>query len=166
MAAYLNLNVIISVEFAVGNIIRRVLHIIREEYRTNVSTSSSENTNNTAASELMNRIAQEIGRSSSPLDDDLSFAAFKQQSGSFLPSNTSNTSLATSTSTNISSIGRSMTDSSMYNLLAEKSADVDYTRPLFALKQLVIQGLNELIDELETVESNIASQSLEYIHNK
>jgi len=54
----------------------------------------------------------------------------------------------------------------MYNLLAEKNDDtVDYSKPLFSLKQMVIQGLNELIDELETVESNIASQSLEYIHN-
>lgn len=95
------------------------------------------------------------------MEDDLSFTAFKNAAGYLTAS-----AAISGSSINSASLGRSMTDSSMYNLLADKSEEsVDYTRPLFALKQLVIQGLNELIDELETVESNIASQSLEYIHN-
>ena len=142
---------------------RRVLHLIREEYRANIGNGDG------LASEvavedpkLLGRIAEEIDRTGSPLDDDLSFTAFKQQSGAFLAnSNASGSSFGGSLS-----LGRSMTDSSMYNLLADKAEDVDYSKPLFALKQLVIHGLNELIDELETVESSIASQALEYIHNK
>ena len=148
------------IEFAVGNIIRRVLHLIREEYRTNVITLNNFETVGGIEQIIpipSRFVIEEIGRSNSPMEDDLSFAAFK--SGGVGPS-------SSGTSLNSMTIGRSMTDSSMYNLLAEKSQDrVDYTRPVLALKQLVIQGLNELIDELETVESNIAAQSLEYIHN-
>lgn len=145
------------IEFAVGNIVRRVLHLIREEYRTNVNSAAApaDPTEN-----IVNKLViEEIVRSNSPMEDDLSFTAFKSGMTGY-STNLSGTSL------NSMSIGRSMTDSSMYNLLADKSEDtIDYNRPVLALKQLVIQGLNELIDELETVESNIAAQSLEYIHN-
>lgn len=146
-----------------GNIVRRVLHLIREEYRSNLSNEAHPG-GGTPVSEdpkLISRFGEEIGRSGSPLDDDLSFSAFKQQSGAFF----GNTNLSGTALSVTSSLGRSMTDSSMYNLLADKTEEIDYSRPLFALKQLVIQGLNELIDELETVESNIAAQALEYIHN-
>lgn len=145
------------IEFAVGNIVRRVIHIIREEYRGNCNAGAPETSNEVP---LLKRLGEEILRSNSPMEDDLSFTAFKNAAGYLATAaTTSGTSLN-------SSIGRSMTDSSMYNLLADKNEEtVDYNRPLFALKQLVIQGLNELIEELETVESNIASQSLEYIHN-
>jgi translation initiation factor eIF-2B subunit beta len=170
------------IEFAVGNIVRRVLHLIREEYRSNLNETSATTTTGTGSAPLgtaassasagpnsaadvrtsaLGRIAEEISRSSSPLDDDLSFAAFKQQSSTSLGSHSSGSAVVLG-----GAIGRSLTDSSMYNLLADKGAEaIDYSRPLFALKQLVIQGLNELIDELETVESSIAAQSLEYIHN-
>lgn len=148
------------IEFAVGNIVRRVLHLIREEYRANSSITLNEATNNESSTALK-RFGEEIVRTNSPMEDDLSFTAFKNATGYL-----STSAAISGSSINSASLGRSMTDSSMYNLLADKSEEsVDYTRPLFALKQLVIQGLNELIDELETVESNIASQSLEYIHN-
>ena len=149
------------IEFAVGNIVRRVLHLIREEYRANCSNTLTE-TNISEASSALKRLGEEIIRTNSPMEDDLSFTAFKNAAGYL----STTTAAVSATSINSASLGRSMTDSSMYNLLADKSEEsVDYSRPLFALKQLVIQGLNELIDELETVESNIASQSLEYIHN-
>lgn len=156
------------IEFAVGNIIRRVLHLIREEYRTNCNGNSNNaivsgpSTSNTfsEALNIQSSHADEIIRTNSPMEDDLSFTAFKN--GAF-NGYSSGISLNSTVSQNL---GRSMNDSSMYNLLADKTEEsVDYSRPLYALKQLVIQGLNELIDELETVESNIASQSLEYIHN-
>jgi translation initiation factor eIF-2B subunit beta len=146
------------IEFAVGNIIRRVLHLIREEYKS--SNTSTDTTTSGSAEPAMSlpRIAEEIGRSNSPMEDDLSFTSFKANNGAYS---------ATLSGTSLNSIGRTMTDSSMYNLLAAEKHDdtVDYSKPLFSLKQMVIQGLNDLIDELETVEANIASQSLEYIHN-
>jgi hypothetical protein len=140
-----------------------VLHLIREEYRANIGIGDGLTSEVPVEDpKILGRISEEIDRSGSPLDDDLSFTAFKQQSGAFLAnSNTSGSSIG-----GASNLGRSMIDSSMYNLLADNSEEVDYSKPLFALKQLVIHGLNELIDELETVESNIASQALEYIHNK
>lgn len=137
--------------------------MIREEYRANIGNNDGTASEVTVEDpKILTKIAEEIDRTGSPLDDDLSFTAFKQQSSTFLAnSNISGSSLAGS-----STLGRSMTDSSMYNLLADRSEEVDYSRPLFALKQLVIHGLNEIIDELETVESSIAAQALEYIHNK
>ena len=149
------------IEFAVGNIIRRVLHLIREEYRTNCSGAGSTGISfiNETLAVHQSSLGDEILRSNSPMEDDLSFTAFK--AGAF-----NGYSSGVSLNSTSQSLGRSMNDSSMYNLLADKTEEsVDYSRPLYALKQLVIQGLNELIDELETVESNIASQSLEYIHN-
>ncbi|TEB19281.1 Small GTPase, partial [Perkinsus sp. BL_2016] len=67
------------IEFAVGNIIRRVLHLIREEYRTNVNTLNNfETVGIEPIIPIPSRfVIDEIGRSNSPMEDDLSFAAFK-----------------------------------------------------------------------------------------
>lgn len=64
-------------------------------------------------------------------------------------------------------VSRSLnSDSSMLNLLAESVTPApDYSRQLFQLKQLIIQGVNEIIEELETVTDTLAQQSLEHIHS-
>lgn len=105
------------VEFAVGNIIRRVLHLIREEYRNSTKEAGK-------------------GDSVTSLDGEPHDA-----------------------------IGRAI-DSSMMNLLAEPTVPtMDYSRQCFQLKQLIIQGVNEIIEELETVSDTLAQQSLEHIHS-
>jgi len=91
-------------ELVVGNIIRRVLHIIREEYTTIMRQEQ-------------NKIPQ-------------------------FPSSSS----------------------TMFNLL-ETSDDIDYSNTFYDFKQLVIDGIKDLIDELETQQQNIANQALEHIHS-
>ncbi|PJF17817.1 hypothetical protein PSACC_02431 [Paramicrosporidium saccamoebae] len=57
-------------------------------------------------------------------------------------------------------------ESSMFNLLAESTTPAtDYSRQCYQLKQLIIQGVNEIIDELESVSDTLAQQSLEHIHS-
>jgi translation initiation factor eIF-2B subunit beta len=54
----------------------------------------------------------------------------------------------------------------MFNLLAESATPAtDYSRQCYQLKQLIIQGVNEIIDELESVSDTLAQQSLEHIHS-
>jgi translation initiation factor eIF-2B subunit beta len=106
------------VEFAVGNITRRVLHLIREEYRNSTKE---------------------------------------------IPQADSTTSLDSKVHESVKSAAG---DSSMFNLLADSTAPaMDYSRQCFQLKQLIIQGVNEIIDELESVSDTLAQQSLEHIHS-
>src|SRR5690242_392232 len=59
-------------------------------------------------------------------------------------------------------------DSSMYNLLAnapDYRETYAYNLSKYSLKPLIIQGINELIDELENARSNIAAQALDHIQN-
>lgn len=110
--------------------VRRVLHLIREEYR------------NTTTKEL-----GRIGDSSNSLDS--------------LPSTSSQSAGAT----DANSLG-THGDSSMLNILTQSNSPaVDYSRQCFQLKQLIIQGINEIIDELESVSDTLAQQSLEHIHS-
>lgn len=113
-------------EFAVGNIVRRVLHLIREEYKS-LTKELNEAESNTSLLD---------GRLPSPTE------TFNQRHGA------------------------GCADSSMFNLLAESMTPaIDYTRPCFQLKQMIIQGVNEIIDELESVSDTLSQQSLEHIHS-
>lgn len=108
------------VEFAVGNIIRRALHLIREEYRNST---------------------KELGKTDSSTSLE----------GEIITSH---------------EVRPSSCESSMFNLLTESmSPNIDYNRQCFQLKQLIIQGVNELIDELESVSDTLAQQALEHIHS-
>lgn len=108
---------IVPAEFAVGNIVRRVLHLIRDEYKNSTKETGARDTDSAA-----------LGGE----------AASRVVSG----------------------------DSSMFNLLAESLVPpVDYSRQCFQLKQLIIQGVNEIIDELESVSDTLAQQALEHIHS-
>ena len=125
------------VEFSVGNICRRILRLVREEYRgIFVNNSKSLNASSTGVG------MHHFGSMESVRSDDL---------------NGSEHSISSRPASIIS-------DSSMYNLLAmSEQPEFDYSKQLFSLKQSIIQSVNELIDELETVESSIAAQASEYI---
>lgn len=92
-------------EFAVGNVVRRVLHLVREEYRASVAEGAPPSP----------------GAEAGPRGD-----------------------------------------SGMFGLLAD-GAGADYGRTCYPLKQLVIQGVNELIDELEGVSSTLAHQAGDHV---
>lgn len=40
----------------------------------------------------------------------------------------------------------------------------DYSVPIKELKQTIMEGLTELVDEIDTMYENIADQALEHIH--
>ncbi|ETV75158.1 hypothetical protein H257_10377 [Aphanomyces astaci] len=86
-------------ELAIGNVIRRVLFIIREEYLNAVKTLSSQ-----TQSQL--------------------------------------------------SLGTILTP----------GTEADYTTPIKELKQSVMEGVSELMDEIENLHVSIAEQAMEYIH--
>ena len=98
------------VELCIGNIVRRILHMVREEFR-DMDTDEQQD-------------EDEDSRPATPID------------------------------------------SSMYNLLADISnIQINYDVEKYSLKAVVIQGINVIIDELETLNNNIAAQSLEHIHS-
>lgn len=139
------------VEFAVANIARRIMKLVREEYKGITANASG-----SPASSLPSSSGQHghvrLVRSQEPHLGDI-------------PEDTGSISGADSyAAANRLSVISSTSDSSMYNLLAQPEADIDYSRQLFSLKQSIIQAVNELIDELEAVGSNVASQALEHIH--
>ncbi|RQM10923.1 hypothetical protein B5M09_002477 [Aphanomyces astaci] len=88
-------------ELAIGNVIRRVLFIIREEYLNAMKTLSSQ-----TQSQL--------------------------------------------------SLGTILTP----------GTEADYTTPIKELKQSVMEGVSELMDEIENLHVSIAEQAMEYIHAK
>ena len=127
------------VEFAVGNTIRRVLHLVREEYKHSTvkepSTPSLRSDSSTSLNELDSSEAQ----------------------NSIFP--------ALSTGGGGGGI-KHHESSSMLNLLSNSmSPTVDYSRQCFQLKQLILQGVNEIVDELKSVSDTLAQQSLEHIHS-
>lgn len=56
-------------------------------------------------------------------------------------------------------------ESSMYNLLDKGPQPCCYNVSKYALKPLIMQGINELVDELEMSRNNIMTQALEHIQN-
>ncbi|KAH9082927.1 hypothetical protein Ae201684P_013830 [Aphanomyces euteiches] len=88
-------------ELAIGNVIRRVLFIIREEYLNAIKTLSSQ-----TQSQL-----------------------------------------------------------SLGTILTPGTED-DFTTPIKELKQAIMEGVSELMDEIENLHANIAEQAMEYIHAK
>lgn len=111
------------VEFAVGNILRRVLHLIREEYK-NINRNISDTTSNTTKV------------------------------------------ITTSMDSNNEALKNNLSYSTMFNLISSKTSNppIDYNKQCLQLKQLVIQGINEIIEELESVNDTLTQQSLDHIH--
>lgn len=127
-------------QFAVGNIVRRVLRIIKEE--------------------VSDFVSQELDLKSPPSPfNPPSFSG----SISIMGENSAGKSIGTKSQ---------YLDSGMYNLIA---LDKDRTKPFhlhelaesafYRCKTAIIQAINEFIDELESMDFSISSQSLEHIHS-
>lgn len=124
------------VEFAVGNMIRRVLHLIREEFKANTTIASA------GATATQGTVMRH---------GNLSTASFE----SFDSSGTHGSPM------------RHQNDSNMFNMLADPLSTeglLDYNKPCYQLKQAVIMGIQDIIDELDTLPSNLSAQALEHIH--
>ena len=106
-------------EFVIGNVVRRVLHLIREEYRTLSKMGSNPELR-------MSKLAHSVMETENV-----------------------------------------MADSSMYNMLAHPNYDspLDYSKDLVELYRPVPQGIQELMEEIDSSRSTIASQALEHIHS-
>lgn len=57
--------------------------------------------------------------------------------------------------------------SAMYSLLGDLACQVDYSKiSSHVSKPLFIQAINEMLDEMEALYSNISGQAMDHIHNK
>ena len=149
------------VEFAVGNIARRIMRLIREEYKgiTVVAKNTdgqglnghSLTLSSPSPSNPPNTLEQVNEADTLDTIPEFDFAE-----GAPIPAGTAGSRISVMSTTS---------DSSMYNLLAQPEAEIDYSRQLFSLKQSIIQAVNELIEELDSVGNNISSQALDYIHS-
>ncbi|RGB31248.1 hypothetical protein C1646_792279 [Rhizophagus diaphanus] len=153
-------------ELAVGNIVRRVLRLIRDVYNSEVSNS---NTNLTSTSE-------EVEDDDKDYDDDNMIKSSPQKSKTYDLQSYSGPGSIISSSFFSSS-------ASMINLLGDgsvsgKEASLDYDRKCYNILLLdtlnkhyknweptIISELQELINELENMYVNIADQAMEHIHS-
>ncbi|KAI9316429.1 hypothetical protein BX666DRAFT_2019483 [Dichotomocladium elegans] len=131
-------------ELAVGNIVRRVLKVIREVSRGELETHNMQDED-----EERDESESDNGEYDEPLSvRDLSAASSQIGSGSERP--------------------QIMMESSMFRLLAadvgESSSDTP-EKKAYTLKPVIIQEINEeIIADLETVYKGIADQAIDYIH--
>ena len=126
-------------QFSVGNIVRRVLRIIKEEVADFVIQE------------------QDLKPSRSPVNNQASVSGAADLNA---------------TSTGSTATRSQYLDSEMYNLIAldkEKSKSFKTkelaTSSFFLCKSAIIQAINEFIDEVESMDSFISTQSLEHIHS-
>ncbi|KAI9030797.1 hypothetical protein CLU79DRAFT_731532 [Phycomyces nitens] len=126
-------------ELAVGNIVRRVLKVIRE----------------VAQGELEDGVAD--------VDEDDSEGYTSEEEDVALKGK-----LQSSTSSIVSSLNERpplITQSSMFRLLADVGPKSDEKKGNYNLKPLIIQEINEeIIADLESVYKGIADQAVDYIH--
>ncbi|KAG7401400.1 Translation initiation factor eIF-2B subunit beta [Phytophthora boehmeriae] len=104
-------------ELAIGNVVRRVLYIIREEHSNALKISSADAANGSAAAPV---------------------------SG---PPSSRNNNLSRSLGT-----------------ILTPGTDTDLSIPIADLKLSVMEGIAELVDEIDSLHVNIADQAMEYIH--
>ncbi|EPZ33256.1 nagb/rpia/CoA transferase-like protein [Rozella allomycis CSF55] len=181
-------------EIVVGNIVRRVLHIIREEYLDD----GEEDEFMAYGDNLLDETPSEMSLKSPPPGDSLppvSLTSSPSQGSNMSLSNVFSSQpvgqaslLRTNSLRRTDSLGSAsmkrvdsfrgqqpqsllpsrasfLADSSMINLLTEvNQSEIDYSIPKCSLKTLVIQQIKDLIEEMEDLQSNIALQALEHIH--
>ncbi|RLN55019.1 hypothetical protein BBJ29_006853 [Phytophthora kernoviae] len=104
-------------ELAIGNVVRRVLYIIREEHSNALKISSADAANGSATAPV---------------------------SG---PPSSRNNNLSRSLGT-----------------ILTPGTDTDLSIPIADLKLSVMEGIAELVDEIDSLHVNIADQAMEYIH--
>jgi len=125
----------ISTELTVGNIIRRVLYLIREEYSNKViySNEIQKNAMNTKSESVINRETMEVSLSYPGL-------AGRQVS-----------------------LGSVLSLSSEREKVRQKDHDIDRSIAVDS-KQSIISGIQELSDEIDNSNQSICEMAVEYIH--
>jgi len=141
-------------ELAVGNIVRRVLKIIKEVVRGELET---DDIMNSGSSEESDDGFSDDDEEDNEKDSDREFKSILAQD---TDENADHTNDA------IPARPKLQTESSMFNLLVDQHSDnVDYSAKSYGMKPLIIQEINEeIIADLETVYKGIADQALEHIH--
>lgn len=127
-------------ELAVGNIVRRVLKIIREVARGELSQANEEQTRNTEEYSEEDDVEEELSSEETNIKVNNTLAE-----QSFL------------------------SQSSMFNLLSDGPVvkNSDEIKNTYNLKPLIIQEINEeIIADLESVYKGIADQATDFIHAK
>ncbi|KAM9992252.1 hypothetical protein ACTFIY_009693 [Dictyostelium cf. discoideum] len=127
-------------EFCIGNIVRRVLFIIREEYLTFFRNKKN-------------------GLNNDDYDDD-----------DFETSNNNNITNNNNSSSINSSGGNINKNNKYSNVMLQDDPiddqeDIDFTETFPRLKAAIMDSINELIDELEGLHRNVAEQAIEHIHS-
>jgi translation initiation factor eIF-2B subunit beta len=164
---------IFFLELAVGNMVRRVLRLIRDEYRSipddGVANTGSGGSHEEKHTSVDVAYGSHLGVSDELSDKKMSRRAYhgrrreSEDNSSAILDNVIHSYI-------IDEEGKatSPVDSSMYNLLAYSPSfrdTMNYTVSKYSLKPHIIQGINELIDELTNSRSLISSQSLDHIQN-
>ncbi|ORX58014.1 nagb/rpia/CoA transferase-like protein [Hesseltinella vesiculosa] len=159
-------------ELAVGNIVRRVLKVIREVARGELETDVLDDSGNNFSDN-----SDDAGDDDEFDSDDGVFhveGATPSSTGSPLrtPIHARPTLLSSNASSNMGSVSGNdlnalATQSTMFHLLADahklKDSPTEYN--VYNLKPLIIQEINEeIIAELESVYKGIADQASDYIH--
>jgi translation initiation factor eIF-2B subunit beta len=143
-------------ELAVGNIVRRVLKIIKEVVRGELETDDIMNSGS----------SEESDDGFSDDDEEVNEEDSDREFKSILAQDTDEN--ADHTNEAFPARPKLQTESSMFNLLVDQHSDnVDYSAKSYGMKPLIIQEINEeIIADLETVYKGIADQALEHIHAK
>ncbi|RLN14961.1 hypothetical protein BBJ28_00015796, partial [Nothophytophthora sp. Chile5] len=105
-------------ELAIGNVVRRVLYIIREEHSNALKLSTGDGVNSSSVA----------------------------------------TAVATPPTSRNNNLSRSL------GTILTPGTDTDLSIPIADLKLSVMEGIAELIDEIDSLHVNIADQAMEYIH--
>ena len=123
------------VELALGNITRRILYIVRHEYKNIIQEEEEEeerkNNNNNNSSTPRKATSKLSINTTSPIVDN---------------------NYSTSTSESL-------------NNILNKNTETDYTRNLADLRRNVIEGVIELMNELDNLYGPIAEQAQRHIHS-
>lgn len=148
----------VPVELTIGNIIRRVLYIIREEYLNKKKLNAENSTSNTLNSNSI------ITTSSSIL------ALKKQTSFDSSIVSTANISLSSTVSASgtVSTSGNKKSASIGSVFVSAKDdirdSDIDYSTSVGDYKTALMAAISELNDELDNVNQPICEVAHEYIH--
>ncbi|KAI8060325.1 hypothetical protein BC940DRAFT_312101 [Gongronella butleri] len=158
-------------ELAVGNIVRRVLKVIREVARGELEHNLLDALDEQSFSnddESDNDDAEDDDDESDEDDQEAADASLKPTKAA-----PTSTLLSSNTSSNVGSVSGTdraalATQSTMFHLLADAKGPVQHTAEppsVYNLKPLIIQEINEeIIAELESVYKGIADQASDYIH--
>jgi translation initiation factor eIF-2B subunit beta len=158
-------------ELAIVNTVRRVLHIIREEYANTQLETEEEETKRSGTS-LTSSVGVTIPTFSlnSPTTPTPTTPTSSSSGDSLLRRSTSFApSLAVSTDTLLRRPSARLLDPAGPSLVRvleadESNAQEDLTRTYSNLKASIVEALQEMIDELSAMSRSIADQAIEHVH--